>query len=87
MLQRYRRARLPLETNRGRRVIFVSSSEADERGHYTLRLPYSNRDGPASIRSAGEYELRSAGQQARAVIREIDVLDGLVVAGPDFAAE
>ncbi|MEE8580119.1 MAG: STT3 domain-containing protein [Myxococcota bacterium] len=79
-------ARLALTTNRGRSIDFVSSTRADDGGRYELRLPYSNVGSPPAVRSADQYEVRSAGQVRRAVLYERDVLEGREVAGPDFAA-
>ncbi|MCZ6465173.1 MAG: hypothetical protein O7A09_12625, partial [Proteobacteria bacterium] len=86
-------ARLPIETNRGRRFEFVTHTRADDRGHYALAVPYasgaSGTSGDAAarggaVRSLDRYAVSAAGRSASVAVSEAAVREGLAVPGPDL---
>jgi dolichyl-diphosphooligosaccharide--protein glycosyltransferase len=75
-------ARLGLRTNRGRELVIRTSTRADAQGRYRLRLPYSNRGEPPSVRTAPAWELACENEQATLVVEEVQVRSGGSLAGP-----
>jgi asparagine N-glycosylation enzyme membrane subunit Stt3 len=75
-------ARLGLRTNRGRELVTRTSARADADGRYRLRLPYSNRGAPPSVRTAPAWELSCENERAALVIEERQVRSGAALAGP-----
>jgi asparagine N-glycosylation enzyme membrane subunit Stt3 len=75
-------ASLALRTNRGRELVTRSSTRADAEGRYRLRLPYSNRDEPPSVRTAPAWELACENERATLVVEERQVRSGAALAGP-----
>jgi len=75
-------ARLGLRTNRGRELVVRTTARADAAGRYHLRLPYSNRGAPPSVRTAPAWELACAGEEATLVVDEAQVRGGAALEGP-----
>jgi asparagine N-glycosylation enzyme membrane subunit Stt3 len=75
-------ARLGLRTNRGRELVVRTLVRADAAGRYHLRLPYSNRGAPPSVRTAPAWELACDGEQATLVVEEAQVRGGASLEGP-----
>jgi asparagine N-glycosylation enzyme membrane subunit Stt3 len=75
-------ARLGLRTNRGRELAVRTLARADAAGRYHLRLPYSNRGAPPSVRTAPAWELACDGEQATLVVEEAQVRGGASLEGP-----
>jgi len=75
---------LPLRTNRGRELVYRAHTIADASGHYALRLPYANRDGPPAVRPGSQYTLRCRSDSAPLEISESEIQSGAARAGPDL---
>jgi asparagine N-glycosylation enzyme membrane subunit Stt3 len=80
------RAQLAFTTNRGRRGVYRSHTNADAGGEYRLRLPYATRGGPPALITDDAYELHVDGQvRARLAIEESDIQEGREVEAPSLA--
>ena len=75
-------ARIGLRTNRGRELVVRTRASADAAGRYRLRLPYSNRGAPPSVRTAPAWELACGDERALLVVEESQVRSGAELAGP-----
>jgi dolichyl-diphosphooligosaccharide--protein glycosyltransferase len=75
-------ARLELRTNRRRQLVYRQTTRADADGRYRLRLPYSNRGAPPSVRVAPAWELACGEDRAPLVVDEPQVRSGAALAGP-----
>ncbi len=85
-------ARLSIRPAWGPRFQYVRTTRADAKGHYTLRLPYSNESLSENVAIASRYELasRSEGateeERAPLVVPEAAVLGGETIEGPQFGS-
>ena len=75
-------ARIGLRTNRGRELVVRTRATADSAGRYRLRLAYSNRGAPPSVRTAPAWELACGDERAQLVVEESQVRSGAALAGP-----
>lgn len=78
------RATLEVRTNRGRRFVYSSTVSAAADGRYVLRLPYSTRGGPSSVRVDSAYVLECGDERQPLRVDESDVKDGTRVEGPSL---
>ncbi len=76
------RASVPLRTNRKRDLLYATSTRADARGRYVLRVPYANEGGPMATQVGPVYQLECEGQMKTAIISEAKVKRGGSVRGP-----
>lgn len=77
-------AKVSFMTPYGRRGVYEGFAVADEQGRYALVLPYANRGAPPAVQTNPAYVVSAAGQEAKVVVEERAVLEGLVIAGPDL---
>jgi dolichyl-diphosphooligosaccharide--protein glycosyltransferase len=76
------RASVPLRTNRRRDILYSTSTLADARGRYVLRVPYANQGGPPDVIVGPFYRLECEGDVKEAIVDERKVRRGGSIRAP-----
>ena len=56
-------------------------------GRYRLTLPYANSGSRSSVKAGQSYRITRGEQRGRLAVSEAQVVEGAIVAGPDFTSE
>ena len=77
---------LALATNRGRAFRYAATTRADGAGDWSLRVPYSTRGAPPSVRTAASFTRTSGSRRASLAVEEEAVRAGGSVRAPDLSS-
>ena len=74
---------LPLRTARNRDFVYFDRVVSDDRGEFSLILPYATTSVNGGTMSAGSYRLRIGGRERRLRVDEKQVVQGAVIRLPE----